>query len=235
MRGVMKKLADLVSIACLFLFCGGVETTIIRTQAYSFSNANPAPKLTICISDGKPVIDYTGNVEDEFGKGDKNDLIWAFFKGQLSKDILHCSIFSSVDYDEVSSQPSTQQQTIKVNNMGDVAFSLPSEGAKIECKATTPDVVLFLDGITITSKLDISGSPGHYVGNMYMAGSFNSEKDLVYEAKMILWDNNAKKVVSYGLVHVVDSNKFAVSKEDWLSLTEEFTGKILEGTPFKKL
>jgi hypothetical protein len=57
----------------------------------------------------------------------------------------------------------------------------------------------------------------------------------VYEAKMILWDNNAKQVVSYGFIRVVDSNKFAVSKEDWLSLTEEFTGKILEGTPFKKL
>jgi hypothetical protein len=234
----MKKLAVLVSIACLFLFCGGVETTIIRTQGYSFSNANPAPKLAICVSDERPSIDYTGNVEEEFGKGEKNDLIWAFFKDQLAKDIKRNSIFSSINYDRLSSQPSTQARTVTVDNLGDVSFTLPADGAAVACETTSPDVVLFLDKIVITSKLDIRGGTHTYYtagGGMSSAPWFDSEKDLVYEAKMIVWDNNAKQVVSYGYIRVVDSNKFAVSMDDWLSLTEEFTGKIFDGTPFKKL
>jgi hypothetical protein len=231
----MKKIITIVSFAALFISCGDIETTIVRSQAYSFANKNASPTLAICISDEKPSIDYTGNVEDEFGKGETNDLIWAFFKDQLAKDIKQNSIFSSITYDKLSRQPPTQARTVKVDNKGDVSFTLPVDGDAVAIETTSPDVVLFLDKIIITSKLDVSGSPGYYAGNMYMAGSFNSQKDLVYEAKMILWDNNAKQVVSYGFIRVVDSNKFAVSKEDWLSLTEEFTGKILEGTPFKKL
>jgi hypothetical protein len=70
---------------------------------------------------------------------------------------------------------------------------------------------------------------------MYSPGSFSSEKDLVLQANMSLWDRNAKTLAAYGFLRVVDKSNFAVSKENWLNATENFAQEILQGTPFKKL
>lgn len=261
-----KLLAALPLCLTLFVACGGIETKIVISKSYGYSKADAPPKLAICIGSQTPAINYTGNVENEFGKGDPKELIWAFFKKQVQKDVANGSIFASVEYDELAAQPQTQPKTIDVNEKGDMSFSVPVKGSSLSCKSTTPDVVLILDDISIVSDFKISGNRERidlasgdigqsralffsngapvsgqfpmpvYNPPMYHTGpSFSTSKDLIYEAKMILWDNNAKDVVSYGFLYAIDENSLTVTMDDWLENTQRFVDKILDGTPFKKL
>ena len=179
-------------------------------------------------------IDYQGDVENEFGKGDNNELIAGFFRSQFRKEIASRTVFDTVFTSAAISNNYLRQGVELKTRKGMKTFYLPSVKEKLECQSIVPDIVLALDEIEISSHFDMSVSSGYYSGGMNYGPSFSSSKDLIITAKFLIWDNLNSKLISYGFVEAIDKNRFAVSMEDWLEAVSDAASKMLEQTSFRK-
>jgi hypothetical protein len=91
--------------------------------------------------------------------------------------------------------------------------------------------VLFVGDVEVESIWEGNVTPGTYMSGVgYTGGSFSSSKDLTVRAKFALWDNMNGVLVTHGFVEAVDSNTFAVSKDDWLAAMGLLVSKMFSGS-----
>jgi hypothetical protein len=239
----MRLINRIVLIVALLIFFNGCTVTkIFYPGTYSYTAKKNDLTLIIYLIDPLARIDYYSSVEEEFGKGNSNELIYNFFKEQLCKDIDSLTIFRNVHYDRLAPGLETKEITIRIPARGEKSFDIPVDNETAEFSEFKADFVLFLDEISIVSnyQADVSriSTPVYdpYRGTIIRKRPTTtySSKDLNYESKFILWDNTLKATVSYGYVRAVKENKKSVSKEDWLSVSKMYVNKLFTGTPFKK-
>lgn len=151
-------------LAILIFICIGCDPTAIKySPAYSIDRSNTAPSLAIEIS-GMPSINYSGDVEPEFGKGDANRLIYAFFTRQLAKEIASQTVLKNISYDTVANQAMLSQEALDIPGRSDIIFRIPQKGSRFAFRNSEPDFALFLDDIVISShfEMHVSDAGGHY-------------------------------------------------------------------------
>jgi hypothetical protein len=178
-------------------------------------------------------VSYEGDVKEEFGSGDKNELISSFFKNQFIKEVAAQTVFDSVFSAAISNDYMRQGVELKTGK-GFKTFYLPSNNQKLSCGSELPSVVILLDEVEISSQFNMSITPG-YSGNGFSYGpSFSSSKNLILTYKFTMWNNQKGDLISYGFVESVDQNKFAVTKEDWYNAMKDAVNKLFEKTQFRK-
>lgn len=225
----MKRLFLIMSALTIMII--SCNPTVIKYSSTYFVERTPE-NCAIVIPEHIGVF-YQGDVENEFGKGDKKELISNFFRTQLRNEIAKKAIFKTV-FQGTPTNTFRREGVAVSTRRGEKSFFIPVEKERITCQGGTPDIVLALDEIDISSSLKIKSSPGYSSGGFTYGGSFSTSKNLVIMAKFMIWDNIKGELVSYGFVEIVDENRFAVSMEDWNKVMDDFASKLLEKTPFRK-
>lgn len=221
----MKKT---IGIICCCVLLSSCDSTFIKfSPDYAFDNNVNKYRCAVILPDTIPV-DYTGDVTDEFGKGDKDSLIDTFFRAELIKQLKKRTVFDSV---YITTADSYESERLIEDNC---TIRVPKAGQKIQCTEGSPDMILIVNDVSIRSDLNVSGSPGGFIGGTHFGPSFSSQKDLAIRGKFAIWDNVSQKTATYGYIESIDENQFAVSMEDWLSAISGFVTKMIEQTPLMK-
>ncbi len=170
-------------------------------------------------------VDYRGNVEDEFGKGEKNELIVNFFKTQCRNEIEKQTIFKQV-FITLPLNEYRRKSVDLLTKLGVKTFEIPTENVKIFCQEGNPDIVVVFDDIKISSRLNSKLFPAGPVpvggswslGVMDFMPTVSSSKNIIVLANFMIWDNKTGTHISHGFIEIIDKNRFAVSIEDWQKL-----------------
>jgi hypothetical protein len=96
-------------------------------------------------------VDYSGNVEDEFGPGDKVQLIRRFVRKHLTSEVVRLSDIDKAWAAAPINDYQRRQASLNVRTKGEVAFQLPAEGEVLEFKRGTPTLVLLLGSVSVES------------------------------------------------------------------------------------
>lgn len=224
----------LVNISC-------VNTKVIVTRTY-LPDAIKDNKLGIEFSKEDISINYEGSVEEEFGKGDQNELIKKYVTTKLPVEIKKQTLFSNSLLISSNKNCSYELREIKLSSTKIKDVKIPQKGCNITVANDTVDFILTLNIESIGSQFEanVSSSPGHFVPGAggspghWMGGgpSFNPKKDLTCTGTFFIWDVAEQDVAAYGYVTGIDENKYAVSMEDWENMINDFVKKILEKTSF---
>jgi hypothetical protein len=197
----------LVCVLALLFSCD--MTTVRRSDTWSAPPSNQFPQLTIYLADSNAAINYNGNAEKEFGKGNRDTLIWQFFKSQLIKEIARKTVFKEAVYDRPDNQLPGSTEMLKVSGMGDLLFKIPRKGSRYSFPNSSPDFVIFLNDIIISSS-----------------------KNPTWRARFMFYDNVSGQLISCGYIDVEGNNAFSASKDRWLPVSDEFVAKLFKATPF---
>lgn len=214
---------------------GCTATNVVFSPEYRGKRIHDV-SLVIELRDKEPVIDYRDSVAPELGKGDAKVLIFDFFKKQLAEDIKEQTGFTSIAFDNRLKNPIQSQEMLDTRD-GQFFVDLPIKDTRLEFGNSKPDFVLIIDGLSIAATFaagfahPVITSTGVEVGG----GENKPSKGIIYKSKFVLWDNRAKKLVSYGYgVATTAENVATLSLNDWLWVTEVYASKIFLGTPFRK-
>jgi hypothetical protein len=130
-------------IACS---CAPVYKTIVM-QEYESKKIRDASLVIAPLGD--VVVDYIGNVKDEFGAGDQQELILKHFREALVSSFKKEAGFSSVAFDNYATEPLLVQKKFDMGDAYDFFLNLPSDTNMIRFVSSTPDFVLFLQDVSI--------------------------------------------------------------------------------------
>ena len=175
-------------------------------------------------------INYSGSVVDEFGPGDTETAIERFFNAQLLHDIQKRTLFDTAWHVRLQDNYRRSPRQVDVPHMGTVTFQVPTQGEVLLVDGSQPKFVLILERMAISSAQEVTIR----FGGRWGPRSFESDKDLVFEGRFILWDNTVGRLVSLGYVMAVDENAYAVSLEDWHAAMGDFVTQVFRGTPLTR-
>jgi hypothetical protein len=221
-----------------FLGCSPRYTSL-TTADYQGKQVG-ASSLVIAPFTSAPSIQYMGNLENEFGQGDPEQLILDHFKTDVMtrKIYRHC-IFGDVKFGEYLAAPKLSEKIFDLGDMFKLHVSLPDSGTTLEFEgiAPNPEFVLFLQDVDLGTDLESRSAPGHFVptgapgGGMMMVGGSRAQKVLCFKADFAFWDNTLGRVVTFGRIKA-SQDASIVTISDWNSVDEDFIQQLLQYSPF---
>lgn len=230
------------SFLLLFLlFCTPMYKTIV-VDKYSKGKITGAA-LVIAPFIDEPYVSYLGDVTEEFGEGNENELIIKHFKEALVENLQKMSTFSMIQYADYESQPVFDTITFEPEDMRKFRMALPKESTKLSFKNAKAHFVLFIGDLTLGTYLTrepgyIGGGRGIGIGigagpSMYV-GRPASKKTLRYEGTFAVWDNINGRVAVYGRIKAETQSQFfnVIEMEQWQEVDRQFARHLLLGTPF---
>jgi len=235
--------------ALIFLLCliSCAPLNISHTVAPYADKLIQGKRLVIAPFFNEPYIEYTGNLEDEFGKGDKRELILNHFKEALVLNINNLSTFSEISVDEYSVVPKLDTAVFELEGRYKLRLALPADSQTIQFKHKEADFILFLQDVTMgTYQTGAPGGPGIALGGgfgqgpVFVGGTVgSSSKNLGYQAKFAIWDNVNLCAVTYGKIKVsVEADNrvlfSVITLEHWSKIDEDFAYELIQMSPFRK-
>jgi hypothetical protein len=184
-------------------------------KSFCYAPASREPRLAICVKGGTKGIRYEGDVENEFGAGPKEKLIFNYFAQSVLRTTAQKTVFKHAEFNCESMV--VQWDTIFIKGMAlheTAKVCLPRDGASIEFLKSGPDFVLWISDLSVSKEFS-SGAAPH----------------LKLHSVFVLWDPVAKKSVSYGYIEVSD-RAWAVTKENWDRIVEMYVDKLFSKTPY---
>jgi hypothetical protein len=104
------------------------------------------------------IVDYDGDVKDEFGEGDQQQLITGHFRNELLKRLGERSSFKDIKADSFSKEPSWKEATFDLGDIYHLRMDLPSDSNTIDFTSGRPDFVLFIQDLYIGCEYKNDGS-----------------------------------------------------------------------------
>jgi hypothetical protein len=176
-----------------------------------------------------PTVSYFGNVKEEFGEGDKEELIINHFNTELVKRMKTKSTFHTIVYGTYKKTPVLKKTKFQTDDVYDVHLYMPEDTSTIEFEEIVPDYILFLEDLYIgteralneykineqISPVAVSFNSMTYllqsqfpsVGapppiNTFNNYYFSQPKNtyLLYKCGFAYWDNKNHNVVAYGKI-----------------------------------
>ncbi len=182
------------------------------------------PSLTIVIHRNISVTDPR-MVQPVFGEGDAAAQMYRFFALNLPPALIDSAKFATVVPIDSIDDSLLIPTKLPGRKKDTLTLFLPDGNAKTALPSA--DFTLFIQDISFSGKALFSSffliSGGR--------GSFNI-KPLTCRAHFALWDNKNGKAVSWGKIEV--GRKMIMTKCDWVSLINDFAGKSVERSPYKK-
>jgi hypothetical protein len=94
-------------------------------------------------------VDYTGDVKDEFGEGDKTVLIEKHFREVLLSALKVESSFKDVVYGDYSEQPKFSEKSYDLGDVYKLHVDIPADSNQIKFQNSNPDFILFIQDLYI--------------------------------------------------------------------------------------
>jgi hypothetical protein len=209
----LKKFAYVACATAFFLF--SCTPNVIINQ--NWRRSSPAAKsLAIVIPDSVILVDYKGNVKDEFGEGNMDSLIRANVKAILLDRVIKKTCFKNARLDQFSSP----FQTVEKKLADGFYIGIPKDTLAEMLSKSNADYVLSVYKMNISSM--VGWSPYDNSPSKFLA---------VY-SRFFVWDNTQKCVVAYGYTQNNDDNGYYTKKDDWIKIVDETVNKIFETLGF---
>lgn len=169
-------------------------------------------------------INYQGNVENEFGKGDQDSLISLFLESQIK---LAFNDYSTFDYVWNDTLLNIKKLKIKEFYKGKkmVAFPVLDVKESIELSRRKAQYILFLNGLSLSSEITAHIMSGPVVGGV-------ATKDLICSTEFMLWDNENLKPASFGKVKGEASQFLVSTRKGFDESANNMVKAILRRTAF---
>ncbi len=223
------------SVLGCVLMIGCSSTKIFVEQDYQDKRIKDA-SIAVVVMDKDPEIRYSGNVEPEFGPGNKNNLILDYFSRRIPELLPQKATFKEV-LDAKSIQPEPSSVTSKGKQGSPTyGYSIPAQGTQFLLSGNAPDFVLFIDNLYIGTEFSTSGTGMAFgpSGGMMMTGG-STKKELKAMSEVVIWDNLSRKAVLYGNVEAAASGFFPIiTKRTWESMTSKYVEEVIKKSPFAK-
>jgi hypothetical protein len=227
-----------LSMSLFLISCSPCK--LIVNPKYS-SGTVPGGRIAVVIKDKSPAIAYRGNVEPEFGPGNQDSLILAFFKSQVGKDIVEATRCTGAAIDNCSTDGYYDHATVSIKNE-DIEMNIPASGTYFTCPAEKADYILFIDKVFIGTSLETTTNApmwmpaGPHGGMMMVGGGSSTKKKLTCSSTVILWDNTSKCYVLYGYVETSAAGWLipVITMSEWKSVTESYINEIFSKTGLMK-
>lgn len=225
-----------------FMSCTPIYKTMV-VDKYTKGKI-PGAALVIASFINEPYVSYLGDVTEEFGEGNENELIIKHFKEALVENLRQMSTFSTIRYADYETRPILDTVVFDPEDMRKFRMVLPKESTKLSFKNAKAHFVLFIQdltlGIRLTREPGYMGGRGIGIGigagvgpSMYV-GRPASKKNLRYEGKFAIWDNINGRAAVYGRIKAETQSKFfnIIEIEQWREVDRRFARDLLYGTPF---
>ena len=214
--------------SALFLFSCASSKVVLNKN---YQNAPYDNATLVVVLKSEPQVNYSGNVEPEFGPGDPNTLIRAFFKKQLAEDITSQTNIKNIVFEECTPKGYFNRQEVKPGDFSS-EMEVLVDGGVFVCQNENPAYVLMLSDLYIGTYLETHYSPGVMGANgMMIGGTSSASKKLIYSGKAFLYDNKAKEFIEYGVIKEAASGFFPVITIGvWKSASSAFVRKLFEKT-----
>jgi hypothetical protein len=192
---------------------------------YSCSDLS-AKSVVLAPFQGKSEINYNGSVENEFGKGNMNELILKYLRNQISKRLQERSCFGNVAVCEFLSPPTTKDTLMKVDNTGIPIYSIPIQNNSIDFNGCKADIILFINSVKLSS---ISTVHTVYAVPVYIS------KDLDLKFNFLFWDNRTNDIVSYGKASYSTSSPVpAITITNWETVVDGAIDDVMCDKAYEK-
>jgi hypothetical protein len=225
----------IASLLLLLFIYGCTATTAVISPEYRGKRIRDVT-LAIELREKEPTIDFRDSVALELGMGEAKLAIMNFFKKQLAEDIKDQTGFSSITYDSRIKNPNQNREMLDTRD-GQIFVDFPVNGTQLSFGNSKPDFVLIIDNLSISATFAAGvASPVMTQSGVEVGGGENKpSKGILYKSTFVLWDNRAKKLVSYGYDAATTAEYVAaLTRNEWLWVTEVYASKIFLGTPFRK-
>ena len=219
---MMKKT---IFIPIMLLFLIGCSPKYIKIGPEYDYQTFEGRKVGVIVYNDSISINYRGDVENEFGKGNTNELIKKYFYTEFPEYLQDFSIFSEVYIDSCPEQNDFKSIVMVRANPRDqkgIKLFMPDSGTVIPLNRGTPDYVLILQDVRITS---IPSASIILYGFVPVAAV--PYKPVTYVSEYVLWDNNKRKMAGWGNCESSISTGVAATLETWNLATGLFARHIL--------
>lgn len=207
----------------LFIFCSCTPSVVLNRQ---WPQTRPEGKtLAIIIPDKRFQVNYSGNVENEFGKGEMDALIRQNVISLIRSWITRNSCFSDAWLDKI--RPSISSISIPVS--GDPAkstMSVPKDKSVVSLENRQADYILCFDKINVRSSISVYMNSG---GSLLTA---SYSKDLTITTNFYIWDVNQRCLVVSGYTSNTKLGGSYTDRNDWLAAIDQTMREIFEKPSF---
>lgn len=218
----------LTACSCLFLM-NCVSSVIKVMPEYAAMNVEKS-RLGIIVRQENISIMNPNDVVDDLGGGNPSAVFRDFFSAQLLADARTDGKFGNVslvnDYQAESFRNVNESLTADET----VSLGVPVKSA---FNSDTLPFVLILDNIAI-SREKTAAAPMMMGPSGAMKGGGGGSDNLILTGTFVLWDNAAGKIVSFGKLNEKAGVFVAMTKNTWIGMAKNISGKIFIGKPYGK-
>jgi hypothetical protein len=218
-------------IYILLFFLIGCSPVYIKIGPEYKHDTFKGRKVGVIVYNDSISISYRGDVENEFGKGDTKELIKKYFYTEFPECLQEFSVFSEVYIDSCPEQNDFNGIVMVRANPRDqkeVKIFMPDSGTVISLHRGTPDYVLILQDIRITSVPSAS-----IILYGFVPVAAVPYKPVTYVSEYVLWDNNKRKMAGWGKCESSISTGVAATLETWNLATGLFARHVLSDERLK--
>lgn len=230
----MKKYNYLAIVAATFIIASCSASKVMLNPEYEDEYVS-AKNVAIVIQDTNPVISYNANTKLIFGEGNKDSIIWNFYKEKLTKQIKQKLNPDEIFFDDISQQIYSTMVMVNTKNAS-YEIKIPTRGTKLNFESgKDADLVFVIDQIGIGTELSFNqNAPVMGANGMMYGGGMSVKKELVFRSDFLLWDNLRKRVVSYGHLEANASAMIPIiTKLTWENVSSEYIGKMISKVKFQ--
>lgn len=218
----MKKLIILIMFTMLF---GCSSTRYQVMPEYRGIKPIKGKTLAVVYSPDSLIIQNIQSIPDDFGDGNTTERFSNFLELQLPGKIHAFSYFAKVIFPQPTNSDILEDTELKVAEET-ITVPLPPKGTGFEFEAVEADFVLQISSIRtfeeINTTFDISTNVP------------KKTRYLKYEFEHAIWDNIARRLVSYGRGQASNQVLFSMTRAAWASALTDLVKQMMKGTPFHK-
>lgn len=230
----MKKVVILFVVVSILTSCA--KTIFIMPD---YQNKKIEGK-SLVIADVNILVSNPMDVTDDLGDGNPKKVYKDFLTLNLTGRLSQFSTFNKVNFVAVTNKEDFSERVLEIDKDEKIYMNLPNNGQVVTTDSIYGDFVLFLQDFQVLRKSGegiapnavFMSSPGGG-GSWMVSGGGGSVPDLRTMFNFVIWDNNEKRIVSYGKVDCPTPFAFAMTHKTWVSSISNISEKMLEGTPFE--
>jgi hypothetical protein len=198
--------------ACLFSICLPVllcqcGPSLVFNKQWRHTSAS-GKSLAVVLPEKNIRIQYSGDVKNEFGEGEKISSIKKAVLPMLRNQLIINTAFQNIWFDNLAKNISCKPRSVHCE-YGQISLTEPIDNSDVLLENHQSDFVLIIDHFYVSSSLALT----YYSMNLAISMSF------------VLWDVNQKQIVSYGYVKNSGSGYNFNDINSWKSA---FTRDIVE-------
>jgi hypothetical protein len=221
------KISITYALLMLYLLsCGCGSVIVHRGGAFPPDDLN---NLSLAImpfpKECSKKINYSGDVVNDFGVGEKPQLILNYFYNEMRFGLRDSSIFVNV-YKDSSINPCTLIYKEQIIRGDTLHFLIPKVDSSKNLRSSKDNLVLIITTFGINDYITFTTIPGTFI-------PIPANRILLITCKYVLWDNQKNDVVYFGninLKHV--PQKPIITVNEWKNAVNAFAGEIVRKTIF---